>query len=164
MKSHLSPLFISYRSSGEKLIKYQANSSCVIMFVIFTSALFWSIDHTRRNSRLISPSDWRSDLQPLPCGLSSRSSLWCLSSNYKVNTVICFDIYVAPPRGGRGGGGGGGGGTQQRFIRGGSSPRSKPLPVPFFTKRYPFPSYAFFWQMVPLSHTLFRTLHLFKLL
>ena len=34
---------------------------------------------------------------------------------------------------------GGGGGTQQIFIRGGSAPRSNPLPfyVPFFTKRYP---------------------------
>ena len=29
LNSHLLPLFISYRSSGEKLIKYQANSSCV---------------------------------------------------------------------------------------------------------------------------------------
>ena len=33
LKSHLLPLFISYGSSGEKLIKYQANSSCVIMSV-----------------------------------------------------------------------------------------------------------------------------------
>ena len=34
------------------------------------------------------------------------------------------------------GGGGGRGGTQQIFIRGGSAPRSDPLPVyvPFFTK------------------------------
>ena len=33
-----------------------------------------------------------------------------------------------------------GGGTQQMFIRGGSAPRSKPLPfyIPFFTKRYLF--------------------------
>ena len=38
------------------------------------------------------------------------------------------------------GGGGGGGVTQQMFIRGGSTPRSNPLPfyIPFFTKRYPF--------------------------
>ena len=35
--------------------------------------------------------------------------------------------------------GGGGRGTQQTFIRGGSAPRSSPLPfyIPFFTKRYP---------------------------
>ena len=41
MNSHLLPLFISYRSSGEKLIKYQANSSCVIMFVILMTTLFY---------------------------------------------------------------------------------------------------------------------------
>ena len=41
MNSHLLPLFISYRSSGEKLIKYQANSSCVIMSVILTTTLFY---------------------------------------------------------------------------------------------------------------------------
>ena len=37
-----------------------------------------------------------------------------------------------PPRGG--------GGTQKSFIRGGSAPRSNPLPfyIPFFQKRYPF--------------------------
>ena len=35
------PLFISYRSSGEKLIKYQENSSCVIMSVILTTTLFY---------------------------------------------------------------------------------------------------------------------------
>ena len=38
-------------------------------------------------------------------------------------------------------GGGGGGGTQQRFIRGGSAPRSKPLP--FYI--------AFLLEKVPLS-------------
>ena len=35
------PLFISYRSSGEKLIKYQANSYCVIMFVNLITTLFY---------------------------------------------------------------------------------------------------------------------------
>ena len=38
---HLLPLFISYRSWGEKLIKYQANSSCVIMSVILMTTLFY---------------------------------------------------------------------------------------------------------------------------
>ena len=56
--------------------------------------------------------------------------------------------------------GGGGGDTQQMFIRGGSAPRSNPLPLPFFTKKVLI-SYSFYWQMVPLSHTLFRTLHPF---
>ena len=41
MNSHLLPLFISYRSSGEKLIKYQANTSCVIMSIILMTTLFY---------------------------------------------------------------------------------------------------------------------------
>ena len=41
MNSHLLHLFISYRSRGEKLIKYQANSSCVIMSVILMTTLFY---------------------------------------------------------------------------------------------------------------------------
>ena len=39
--SHLLLLFISYRSSEERLIKYQANSSCVIMSVILMTTLFY---------------------------------------------------------------------------------------------------------------------------
>ena len=39
--SRLSPLFIFHRSSGEKLIKYQATSSCVIMYVILMTTLFY---------------------------------------------------------------------------------------------------------------------------
>ena len=35
------PLFISYRGSGEKLIKFQANSSCVIISVILMTTLFY---------------------------------------------------------------------------------------------------------------------------
>ena len=34
-------LFIYYRCSGENLIKYQANSSCVIMSVILMTTLFY---------------------------------------------------------------------------------------------------------------------------
>ena len=41
MNSHLLPLFISYRSGGERLIKYQVNSSCVIMSVILMTSLFY---------------------------------------------------------------------------------------------------------------------------
>ena len=40
-KIKLLPLFISYRSSGQKLVKYQANSSCVIMSVILMTTLFY---------------------------------------------------------------------------------------------------------------------------
>ena len=39
----------------------------------------------------------------------------------------------------------------------------KPFYIPFFTKKV-FLSYTFYWQMVPLSHTFFRTLHLLALL
>ena len=41
LNSHLLPLFVSHRSNGEKLIKYQVNSSCVIMFVILMTTLFY---------------------------------------------------------------------------------------------------------------------------
>ena len=39
-------------------------------------------------------------------------------------------------------------------------PKVQPLPfyIPFFTKKVPL-SYNFCWQMVPLLHTSFRTLH-----
>ena len=55
MNSHLLPLFISYRSCGEKLIKYQANSSGVIMPVILSHyhSVLQSTDITRRNLMLI---------------------------------------------------------------------------------------------------------------
>ena len=51
------------------------------------------------------------------------------------------------------------GGTQQSFIRVGSALRSNPLLfyIPYLTEKVPL-SYTFCWQMVPLSHTLFRTL------
>ena len=39
--AQLLPLFISYSRSGEKLIKYQSNSSCVIMSVILMTTLFY---------------------------------------------------------------------------------------------------------------------------
>ena len=41
MNSLLSPLFISYRNCGEKLIKCQANSFWVIVSVILMTALFY---------------------------------------------------------------------------------------------------------------------------
>ena len=41
MNSYSLPLFIFYKSSVEKLIKYQADSSCVIMSVILMTTLFY---------------------------------------------------------------------------------------------------------------------------
>ena len=41
VNSHLLPLFISYASSEENSIKYQENSSCVIMSVILMPTLFY---------------------------------------------------------------------------------------------------------------------------
>ena len=48
--------------------------------------------------------------------------------------------------------------TQQSFRRGGSAPRSNPLPfyAPFLTEKVPL-SCTFYWQMLPLSFTKFRT-------
>ena len=54
LNSHLLPIFLSYRCSGERLIKYHTNSYCVIMSVILMTTLFLqSIDITRRNLMLI---------------------------------------------------------------------------------------------------------------
>ena len=50
----------------------------------------------------------------------------------EVTRFQCFEI-IPPPRPPRGG-------TQKSFIRGGSAPRSNPLPfyMPFFQKKHPF--------------------------
>ena len=57
-------------------------------------------------------------------------------------------IHHKPPRD-RPAGGGGGGGYQQMFMRGGSAPRSNPLPfyTPLFTKTSA--------KQVPLLHTVY---------
>ena len=56
LNSPLLPLFIAYRNSGEKLVKYQTISSCVIMFLILKITLsilsLQSIDIPRRNLML----------------------------------------------------------------------------------------------------------------
>ena len=51
----LLPLFISYRNSGEKLIKFQANSSCVRDHVrnSHDHSVLQGTDITRRNLMLI---------------------------------------------------------------------------------------------------------------
>ena len=66
----------------------------------------------------------------------------------------------------RGERGAGGGGTQQGFTPGGFATLSNLLPFiyHFWQKRSVPLLYTFSWQTVPLSHTLFRTLHPFKLL
>ena len=53
-----------------------------------------------------------------------------------------------------------GGVTNNIFIRGGSAPRSDPLPfyIPFLVEKIPL-SYTFHWKIVPLSQTYLRTLH-----
>ena len=38
--SQLLPLFISYRSSGEKLIKYQSNSSMIMSMILMTTLFY----------------------------------------------------------------------------------------------------------------------------
>ena len=55
LNSHLLPLFISYIGSGEKVKKFQANSSCVIMSIILMNnwSVLQSMDSTRRNLMLI---------------------------------------------------------------------------------------------------------------
>ena len=55
---------------------------------------------------------------------------------------------------------GGEGWVVNKFLFGEAPPEVQPLPfyIPFFTKKVPL-SYNFCWQMVPLLHTSFRTLH-----
>ena len=52
------------------------------------------------------------------------------------------------------------GGNQKILIRGGSAPKVQPLTLLYviFTKKVPL-LYTLHWQIVLLSHTLFRTLH-----
>jgi len=52
-----------------------------------------------------------------------------------------------------------GGGTQKCFTRGGSAPRSDPLPfyLPFFSEKVPL-SYTFYWKKAHLSYTFLRRL------
>jgi len=51
----------------------------------------------------------------------------------------------------------GGGGSQKSFIRGGSAPRSNPLPfyIPFFSEKVPL-SYIFYWKKASLLYTFLR--------
>ena len=68
--------------------------------------------------------------------------------------VLNEDVCAALTELARGGGGGGGRrGTQQSLIRGGSDPRSKPLPlyIPFLIEK------------VPLSYTFHRKLYAFHI-
>ena len=82
MNSHLSPLFISYRCSWEKLIKYQVNSSCVIVSVILMTTLFYKALILRRNLMLITLR-------------ASRINIACasfVSCTYKYNNVVTMTI------------------------------------------------------------------------
>ena len=76
MNSQLLPLFIFYRSSGEKLIKYQANSSCVIMSVILITTLFYK-------ALILRGEIWCWSLLGLK-GLSHTTVL-----HQRISTVIC---------------------------------------------------------------------------
>ena len=85
MNSQLLPLFISYRSSAEKLIKYQANSSCVIMFVILITTLFYK-------ALILQGEIWCWSLLGLK-GLSHTTVLQSVSSAFfqehqRISTVI----------------------------------------------------------------------------
>ena len=90
--------------------------------------------------------------RPLLAGKFYRSRVMgSLQKPWVVQTCVFF-------REGRGEGKG----AKKSFVQGGSAPRSNSLPfyIPFLTEKIPL-LYTFYWQMVPLSHTLFRTFHPF---
>ena len=115
MNSLLLPLFISYRSSGEKLTKYQANLSCVIIFFILMITLFykalihvsqgeiwyWSIlrwCYTGRFARTISSATQRYNIVVTNCfkWLQYCSNIWalCYAKNRR-----CLSSRVTSPLG-----------------------------------------------------------------
>ena len=98
MNSHLLPLFISYRKSGEKLIKNQANSSCVIMSRNSHHSVLQSIYITRRNLMLITPGALRVKklikwwIAGVSYNASSTYTVWALEK-IQVSFIILFSIF-----------------------------------------------------------------------
>ena len=86
MNSHLSPLFILCRRSGEKFIKYQANSSRVIMSVILMTTLFYK-------ALILQGEIWCWSLLGLK-GLkwSDKIASPAIACTYKFNNVVMVTI------------------------------------------------------------------------
>ena len=122
MNSHLLPLSISYRSSGEKLIKYSSNSSCVIMSVILMTTLFykasivqgeiwcWSLLGLKGLTSLKRPfkSEWSTNWYiPVPSSLCLVNFIFycfclinlyrliCSLKNYKFSTLFQKKVLVS---------------------------------------------------------------------
>ena len=89
---NLLSLFISYRSSGETLIKYQANSSCVIMSVILMTTLFYKALILQGEICCRPPLGLKGLREPAKIGTvsSSRAKKWVLS----VIDVPPFSCYI----------------------------------------------------------------------
>ena len=97
MNSHLLPLFISYRSSGEKLIKYQANSSCVIMSVILMTILFDKSLILQGEIWCWSPLGLKGLIQSTPFNPLSSNILNPLSPNIQVQ-ILQSHLHTFPLR------------------------------------------------------------------
>ena len=90
------------------------------------------------------------------------------SHDKETSPMLSRTCYQKLPQNWGGGGGGGGLGsvTRQSFIRGGTAPRTNPLPfyIPFSAKKVPFSSVPSIDRWRPFHNTQFRILGIFTLL
>ena len=89
------------------------------------------------------------------------------AKSHDKETSPCYQEHVTKNCRKIGGGGGGlGSVTRQSFIRGGTAPRSNPLPfyIPFSAKKVPFSSVPSIDRWCPFHNTQFRILGIFTLL
>ena len=88
------------------------------------------------------------------------------SHDKETSPMLSRTCYQKLPQNWGGGGRGLGSVTRQSFIRGGTAPRSNPLPfyIPFSAKKVPFSSVPSIDRWCPFHNTQFRILGIFTLL
>ena len=107
-------------------IKYCNGTSLSVQILFFTSIFFYGFALLTREDQLL-----------LLCARGDAETIYIYLITFPMTwmDVTAVTFWEMPGVGG----GGGGGGTQQSFIRGGSEPRSKPLPfyIPFLIEKVP---------------------------